>query len=142
MMSKNKKLSKKQKVFAVAFFSVLSAMFVSMTAFATSYSTTFSFTTDLQGDTRSYSGNNIVFTAYNAYQSGPSGKATDDSYYTVKLCRSTSFITSDYIGTANLPRVGTGTVTWTNVGPGNYYILLHKANDYYWEHCDNVVISN
>lgn len=92
-----------------------------------SYTTSGSFKVELKTPTRTFDGNDIncTLTTYNS-------AGTDNGYpdtFKVALYRD-RFWFDDYIGTATISReAGTYTVSWNNVGSGNYYFVFSKAND-------------
>ncbi len=111
----------------------------SAVAFASSYSTTFSFSVALTGSTRSFTGSNISF--YTKYATS-SWKHVTNKTYTVTLYRDNSWASDDKIGTVTLNRDSSGTANWSAVGAGNYYTYLSKANDGVTLSSSSVTISN
>ncbi|MCX8131867.1 MAG: hypothetical protein N3I35_17440 [Clostridia bacterium] len=92
---------------------------------ASSYDTWFSFDSNVRGETRSFDGQNIGFSA--TAVSSPFVH-TFNKTYSVKLKRS-NFFTDDTIGIVTMNRDTKSTAKWTNVGSGNYYVELSKAVD-------------
>ncbi len=114
-------------------------VFLSISAFASSYSSTFEFSKGLQTQTRYFNGQNIEFSA----TSDQDWQCATNNYYSVTLRRSVNWGVDTTIGTvSNMPRVGYGSAQWSNVGAGNYYFNLSKANDGVTIHSDNVVMRN
>ncbi|WP_024833463.1 hypothetical protein [Ruminiclostridium josui] len=115
----------KNKILTATSTLLLSVMLLSVFVFASSYKTYFSFDSTLTGETRSFEGTNIRFTA-TAISSPFVHK--DNKTYNVTLKRS-NFFTDDTIGTVALKRDTTDTAKWSNVGKGKYYVCLSKAID-------------
>lgn len=111
----------------------------SAVAFATTYSTTFSFSVAVTGSTRSFTGSNISF--YTKYATSDWKHATNKTY-TVTLYRDNSWASDDKIGTVTLNRDSSGTAKWSAVGSGNYYTYLVKANDGVTLSSSKVTIAN
>ncbi|MCI8700015.1 MAG: hypothetical protein HFJ47_01575 [Clostridia bacterium] len=91
-----------------------------------SYTTSGSFKVQLRTPTRYFDGNNINCTITTHNSAG-----TDNGYpSTFKIALYRDGFWDDHIGTATVSReAGTYTVTWSNVGPGNYYFVFSKADD-------------
>ncbi|GMX67545.1 hypothetical protein Elgi_68190 [Paenibacillus elgii] len=96
------------------------------TVFASSYDIEYEFKVERQGSTRSFSGSDMKLTT------NSSASRCDHcyNYWTAKLYRDNNWpIKDDFIGEDNLPRQGYGSTKWSNVGSGDYYLMLNKAND-------------
>ncbi len=105
-------------------FALIAVLALPAIAYASSYYSTLSFSYQLKGATRSYTGTNmnICMTA--------KAPVTSITTFTVKLYRDRTWpIPDDYIGYSTFPRNGSKTATWTNVGSANYYFFFSKAND-------------
>lgn len=114
-------------------------VFLSITAFASSYTSSFEFSKGLKTQTRYFDGQNIEFSAY----SDQNFQVASNYNYSVTLRRSINWGVDTTIGTvSNMPRVGQGSATWSNVGAGDYYFNLSKANDGVTIHSDNVIMRN
>lgn len=110
-------------------------------AFASTYTTSYSFSTTVTGSTRAFTGSNISFTSPTA-GSYPSKHAINKTYY-VTLYRDNTWPMADSkIGKVTLTRDTSGTAQWSSVGAGNYYIYLSKANDGITLIDTNVTIAN
>ena len=96
-----------------------------VTAYASSYSTSYQFSVALTGASRYFDGANISFISPNA-SSNPYAH-TINFTYNVALYRD-KFI-DDYIGSVVLHRDEYGVANWSNVGSGKYYVNLSKDND-------------
>jgi hypothetical protein len=107
--------------------------------FASSYTTSFNFSKEFQGQVRSFDGKNIQFVSSYA-QSLPRPHSVN-KYYSVELHRE-KIGPDDYIGKVQLRRDSSGTAKWSSVGPGKYYVYLLKANDGVTLVDNNVKIEN
>lgn len=126
-----------RKSLAIFSLVIVSASLVQV-AFASTYYTSFSFSVALRGTTRYFDGQNLAFNAPSATSSPY--KSTVNKNYSAALYRDGWWDT--YIGTVTLPRDASGTAKWSNVGSGNYYIYLSKANDGITLTDNNVKIYN
>jgi len=107
------------------------------TAYASSYTTSYQFSVSVTWASRYFDGNNIRFNSSNATSSF---KPPTNKNYSVSLYRD-KFI-DDYIGMVTLLRDSNWTANWSNVGAGNYYFFLSKANDGVTLTDNNVTIKN
>lgn len=98
---------------------------MALVAFASSYTTSYAFSTSVKGQTRYFSGSNIAF--YSSYARSYPSPHISNRTYTVSLYRDK--LIDDYIGRVTLNRDASGTARWSSVGAGNYYVYLSKAND-------------
>ena len=99
-----------------------------------SYESSGWFETRYKAPERSYDGNNIGITI-SAHNSIPTHINTT---FTVTLFRK-NFIGGSEIGSVTFSRSCSGeTHTFTNVGPGKYYVVFSKANDGTREYLDYV----
>lgn len=92
-----------------------------LTAFASSYSTWYSFDTTLTGQTRYYDGQNIEFVLDSTSQI--------NGTWTAYLYRDVSWGPDDKIGYGYAPYNGATIIQFSNVGPGNYYSYFTKPSD-------------
>jgi Prealbumin-like fold domain len=112
----------------------------SSVVFASSYSTTFTFSSTLTGATRYFDGTNVSF--YTKYATSSPSKHATNKTYTASLYRDNSWAADDKIGTVTLTRDTSGTAKWSGVGAGNYYVYLSKAIDGITLTSSKVTISN
>lgn len=97
------------------------------TAMASSYDISYSFLVDLKGQTRYFDGQHIAFESFAESEPAPHSILKT---YTVTLYRDKGWWSKpDEIGEVTLLRDTWDKAEWTNVGPGNYFIRLEKAND-------------
>lgn len=96
-----------------------------LTAYASSYWTSYSFSVSTTWPTRNFNGTNITFISPNATSTPyihPLNFTYNVSLYRDKLI-------DDFIGWSTLYRDNSGSVTWSNVWSWDYYVILTKAND-------------
>lgn len=119
-------MKKSTKKLSQAFLPIILIFALSITAFASSYSSTFEFKVGRETPVRNYTGQNISFSA----TSSQDWQCSQNYYYEVQLWRSIPWARDSKIGTvSNMPREGYKQAKWSNVGPGDYYFNLSKAND-------------
>lgn len=124
----------------LAGFSILiMSLSFSAVVFASSYITSYSFLVSVQGATRTFDGQNIAFESFATSYPAPHIVVKT---YTAELYRDKGWWGKDYIGKVTLPRDQWGKAKWSNVGPGNYYVYLNKANDGITLKDSNVKIYN
>ncbi|WP_346890461.1 hypothetical protein [Clostridium sp. UBA1056] len=118
-------MKKKTILKSLAISGVLS-VFLTISAYAAggeNYSISWNFNSTLTGQTRSFSGNSIKLTGTSSSQS--------TGNFNVTLYRNGAF-SDTKISTNVLPKNGTSTVSWGNVGSGKYYLYMaHSPYDFY-----------
>ncbi|NDK07817.1 hypothetical protein EOM39_01065 [Candidatus Gracilibacteria bacterium] len=129
----------KEKFKKIASYMSILTVFLSIVVnvYASSYTTSYQFSVSVTGQTRYFDGTNISFTS--RATSTPFIHSTNKTY-SVALYRDK--LIDDYIGSVTLYRDILGTAKWSNVGVGNYYVFLSKANDGVTLVDNNVVIKN
>lgn len=115
---------KKIKLFSISL--ALMLITFATVVFASSFTSTFSFDTTLEGASRYYDGSNMNFSATSVSVGGIQHNVA--TTYEVSLYRSRWF-KDDFIGTKLLPRDCAGSASWNNVGSGTYYFSFWKAYD-------------
>ncbi|MCJ7687917.1 MAG: hypothetical protein MUO60_01095 [Clostridiaceae bacterium] len=108
-------------------------------AFASSFTSTFSFNTTLEGASRDYDGSDMNFSATSVSVGGIQHNVA--TTYEVSLYR-TRLFKDDFIGTTLLPRDSAGSASWDNVGSGTYYFTFWKAFDGVTIESNNVDMYN
>lgn len=104
--------------------------------FASSYSSSLSFDSNLHGQARSFDGQNLTM-SIDAYSTTSGTTYPASSYFTATLYRYHSWASDDYIGSASYKRDGYTSKTWSNVGSGSYYWDFSKAIDGWWVKADS-----
>ena len=113
-----------QKVFTCISCSII-WLSIAATAYASSYTTTYSFSVWVNWWTRYFNGTNIQFKSPKATSTPfihPSNKTYNVALYRDKII-------DDYIGSKVLYRDNSWTANWSNVWSWNYYVYLSKEND-------------
>jgi hypothetical protein len=124
----------------VMVFIISLAMILPILVFASSYHSTLSFDSYLEGTSRSYSGNNITIEMTCSADQAPD--SVYSKYFTTKLYRD-HFLIDDYVGSySSCKRNGSTSVTWSNVGAADYYFVFSKAVDGIWVNSDDVYMHN
>lgn len=109
-----------------------------------SYMSTLAFKGEHTGATRSYSHNNISYSATVSSYIGKTKINNDSAFpktYNVSLYRKNGWFSSEKVGSADLSRYSKGTAKWTNVGKGDYYFYFTKARDGVTVKSSNVVMK-
>lgn len=128
---------KKVKMFSVSL--ALMLITFATVAFASSFTSTFDFDSNLKGGTRTYTGTNMNISATSMSVGGiQRGLSTT---YTVSLYRSKTW-SNDYIGVKSFPRDSAGSAVWSNVGAGDYYFSFSKTIDGVWLKSTDVKMFN
>lgn len=115
---------KKSKVYMSMILVLIFCSFLSITVFASSYQSSGNFYVSMTSDWRYFDGNNITLETY-ATSVNTNYTIT---YFTATLQRKTWYGWTT-IGSAQFPKEGHASRTWTNVGPGDYRFYYSRAND-------------
>ena len=101
-------------------------MLLTGVAEAAFYNSSATWDVNLKGQTREFDGPNFTFDAEDGSLAG--GNVVN---YTVRLYRDNTWPSGDdYIGLKSCPNINVRCMgTWTNVGAGDYYVRLSRAND-------------
>ena len=114
---------------------ILMIMGISITAFASDYTSSGSFKVSMTSSDRYFDGNTIAIDA--------NSSSTNTSYtvtnYKVTLQRKHWYGYED-VGSSTLPKEGRGVVIFSNVGSGTYRLYYSRANDGGTQHINSARI--
>ncbi len=127
-----KKLS--TRIISPAIILIIMFSFVSVPVYAATqtYNSTLSFQGEHTGATRTYKYKNISYSATASCNIGKTKIPSSSRYpktYTVSLYSKTGWFFSEKVGSGSASRYGYSSITWTNVGKGDYYFYFKKARD-------------
>lgn len=135
-LSNIKKFFIKNKSIIAAILLFAAMLSISSGVYASSYTTYVKFKNNYSGECREFNGQNIMYSATMS-----SSKKGDTGTYTVGLDRANG-IWAFEVGSKTLKRVGKGSASWSNVGPGEYRVSFYKSSDGITLTSNDVVIKN